>query len=220
MKNMKIGIIGATGKSGLALTKEALKQGYQVVAITRNPSQMPNLNNNSRLITRKADVTSKSTIKTVINDIDILISAYGPTIDNPESIHEKVAKNLIDIMHECPNVKRLLVVGGAGSLLNNKEEMLVETSAFPEEWKEEARQQAQSLVTYRASGIDWTYFSPSLMYLPDSPTIGKFKIGTNHLIVNKEGKSEISYGDAAIAIITEIREHRFVKKRFTAGYDN
>lgn len=38
MKNMKIAIIGATGKSGLALTKEALKQGYQVIAIVRNPS--------------------------------------------------------------------------------------------------------------------------------------------------------------------------------------
>ncbi|WP_308149513.1 NAD(P)H-binding protein [Spiroplasma sp. AdecLV25b] len=113
---MKIGIIGATGKSGLALTKEALKQGYQVVAITRNPTQMPNLDNNSRLTIRKADVTNKSTIKNAINDIDVLISAYGPTIDSPQSIHEKVAITLIDIMHDCPTIKRLLVVGGAGSL--------------------------------------------------------------------------------------------------------
>ncbi|WP_342276340.1 NAD(P)-dependent oxidoreductase [Spiroplasma endosymbiont of Nebria brevicollis] len=220
MKNMKIGIIGATGKSGLALTKEALKQGYRVVAITRNPSQMPNLDNNSRLTIRKADVTSKSSIKDVVNDIDVLISAYGPTIDSPQSIHEKVAIILIDIMHECPNIKRLLVVGGAGSLLNDKEEILLETSAFPEEWKAHARTQAQSLERYRGSDIDWTYFSPSLMYLPELPTSGKFKIGNNHLIVNKEGKSQISYGDAAGAIINEIREHRFVKKRFTAGYDN
>ncbi|WP_375317422.1 NAD(P)-dependent oxidoreductase [Spiroplasma endosymbiont of Virgichneumon dumeticola] len=111
---MKIGIIGATGKSGLALTKEALKQGYQVVAITRNPTQMPNLDNNSRLTIRKADATNKSTIKNAINDIDVLISSYGPTIDSPQSIHEKVAITLIDIMHDCPTIKRLLVVGGAG----------------------------------------------------------------------------------------------------------
>lgn len=220
MKNMKIAIIGATGKSGLALTKEALKQGYQVIAIVRNPSQMPNLDNNPRLTIRKADVNIKNSIKTAVNDVDILISAYGPTIDNPQSIHEKVAKNLIDVMYECLNIKRLLVVGGAGSLLNDKEEVLLETSIFPENWKEHAHQQLQSLAIYRASDINWTYFSPSLMYLPELPTSGKFKIGNNHLIVNKAGKSEISYGDAAMALINEIKEHRFVKKRFTAGYDD
>lgn len=220
MKNMKIAIIGATGKSGLALTKEALKQGYQVIAIVRNPSQMPNLDNNPRLTIRKADVNIKNSIKTAVNDVDILISAYGPTIDSPQSINEKVAKSLIDVMHECPNIKRLLVVGGAGSLLNDKEEVLLETSIFPENWKEHAQQQLQSLAIYRASDVNWTYFSPSLMYLPELPTSGKFKIGNNHLIVNKAGKSEISYGDAARALINEIKEHRFVKKRFTAGYDN
>lgn len=75
---MKIGIIGASGKSGLVLTKEALKQGYQVVAITRNPIKMPILNNDNRLTIKKADLTNKSSIKAVVNDVDILISAYGP----------------------------------------------------------------------------------------------------------------------------------------------
>lgn len=84
---MKIGIIGASGKSELALTKEALKQGYQVVAITRNPIKMPILNNDNRLTIKKADFTNKSSIKAVVNDVDILISAYGPTIDNPQNIH-------------------------------------------------------------------------------------------------------------------------------------
>ncbi|WP_252320453.1 MULTISPECIES: NAD(P)-dependent oxidoreductase [unclassified Spiroplasma] len=216
---MKIGIIGASGKSGLALTKEALKQGYQVVAITRNPIKMPILNNDNRLTIKKADLTNKSSIKAVVNDVDILISAYGPTIDNPQNIHQQVAKNLITIMHECQNIKRLLIVGGAGSLLDDKNEILVETSAFPEAWKEHAQQQVQALATYRSSDINWTYFSPSLYYDPELPTLGKFKIGNNHLIVNKEGKSEISYGDAAIAIINEIKEQKFIKKRFTAGYN-
>lgn len=216
---MKVGIIGASGKSGLALTKEALKQGYQVVAITRNPTQMPNLNNNNRLIIKKADLTNKSSIKAAVSNIDILISAYGPTIDNPQSLHQQIAKNLITIMYECQNIKRLLIVGGAGSLLNDKNQLLVETSTFPEAWKEQAQQQVQALEIYRNSDINWTYFSPSLYYDPDLPTLAKFKIGNNHLIVNQEGRSEISYGDAAIAIINEIKEQKFIKKRFTAGYN-
>ena len=216
---MKIGIIGASGKSGLALTKEALKQGYQVIAITRNPIKMPTFNNNNRLTIKKADLTNKNSIKTAISDVDILINAYGPTIDNPKSMHQEVAENLITIIHQCQNIKRLLIVGGAGSLLNDKNELLVETNDFPAAWKEHARQQVQALVTYRNSDINWTYFSPALYYDPQLPTLGKFKLGNNHLIVNQEGKSEISYGDAAIAIINEIKEQKFIKKRFTAGYN-
>ena len=33
---MKIAIIGANGKTGINLVKEALKQGYDVTAIVRN----------------------------------------------------------------------------------------------------------------------------------------------------------------------------------------
>ncbi|WP_308149512.1 hypothetical protein [Spiroplasma sp. AdecLV25b] len=41
------------------------------------------------------------------------------------------------------------------------------------------------------------------MYLPELPTSGKFKISNDYLVVNKEGKSEISYGDAAVAIMVK-----------------
>lgn len=63
---MKIGIIGASGKSGLALTKEALKQGYQVVAITRNPVQMPILNNDTRLTIKKLILLIRIVLKQLL----------------------------------------------------------------------------------------------------------------------------------------------------------
>uniref|UniRef100_A0A310SC64 Uncharacterized protein n=1 Tax=Eufriesea mexicana TaxID=516756 RepID=A0A310SC64_9HYME len=65
-----------------------------------------------------------------------------------------------------------------------------------------------------------TYLSPSLHYDPELPTLGEFKIGNNHLIVNQGGKGEISYGDATIAIINEIREQRCLKNRFTAACES
>lgn len=162
----------------------------------------------------------KISIKAVVSDIDILITAYGPTLDNPEPMHYQVSKILIAIMQECGHIKRLLIVGGAGSLLNEQDQIMVETSAFPEIWKAHARKQVKALANYNNSNINWTYFSPSLNYDPTLPTIGKFKIANNHLIFNQAGKSEISYGDAALVIINEIKEQRFVKKRFTAGYNH
>jgi len=216
---MKIGIIGASGKSGIALTKEALHQGYQVVAITCNPNKMPNFNHDSRLTIKKADLTNKQSVIKVIDNIDILISAYGPTADHPQALHQKIAETLIAIMHECQNLKRLLIIGGAGSLLNNNNEMIIETSIFPIQWKEHAWKQIQALTIFKDSAINWTYFSPSLNYNPSGSRTGKFKIANDHLITDQNGKSEISYADAAIAVIDEIKNHQFVQKRFTAGYE-
>ena len=39
---MKIGIIGATGKAGNLILKEALKRGHEVTAIVRNSQKVEN----------------------------------------------------------------------------------------------------------------------------------------------------------------------------------
>lgn len=94
-------------------------------------------------------------------------------------------------MHECQNIKRLLIVGGAGSLLNDKNKILVETSAFPKIWKEHAQQQVQALATYRNSDINWTYFSPALHYNSQLPTLGKFKLGSDIWLLIKQVKVKL-----------------------------
>lgn len=211
---MKIGIIAATGKSGQFLTKEALEQGYQVVALVRDIKKMNNIKNKN-LIVRQADLNDQTSIINNTKDIEILISAYGPT-GADHSLHEKFAHTLINVMHANKNISRLLVVGGAGSLLNDQEELVFESDLFPKEWQEHARMQWKALETYRNSDINWTYFSPALWYLPEGKKNNQFIYGKNHILFNANKESKISYASVAAIIINEIKNKQYIKTRFHA----
>lgn len=68
-----------------------------------------------------------------------------------------------------------------------------------------------------SSGVDWTYLSPSALLVSGERT-GKFRIGTDELITDANGLSRISMEDLAVALLDEVEQARFIKRRFTAGY--
>jgi len=113
----------------------------------------------------------------------------------------------------------LVVVGGAGSLEVAPGVELVDTPAFPDEYKAAALAHRETLRTLKkaADGLDWTYFSPAALIQPGERT-GKFRLGTDQLVVDTDGNSSISVEDYAVALVDEIEKPQFIKQRFTIGY--
>ena len=67
--------------------------------------------------------------------------------------------------------------------------------------------------------IDWTFFSPAMNILVgDRKGPGSFRLGTEQLVTDAEGKSDISYADYAIAMVDELEAHNHSRARFTAAY--
>ncbi|MBV9908038.1 MAG: 3-beta hydroxysteroid dehydrogenase, partial [Hyphomicrobiales bacterium] len=64
--------------------------------------------------------------------------------------------------------------------------------------------------------LDWTYLSPSALISPGERT-GKFRLGTDQLLVNEKGSS-ISAEDYAIALVDELEKPAHSRRRFTVGY--
>jgi putative NADH-flavin reductase len=115
-------------------------------------------------------------------------------------------------------VKRLLVVGGAGSLEVAPGKVLMETPDFPEAYKAEARAGGTFLDTLRKEkDLDWTFLSPSAEFVPGKRT-GEFRLGGNELLVDSTGKSWISMEDFAIAMVDELEHPKHTRQRFTVGY--
>jgi hypothetical protein len=52
--------------------------------------------------------------------------------------------------------------------------------------------------------LDWTFISPSAELAPGERT-GRFRLGSDALLVDAEGKSRISMEDFAIALIEELK---------------
>lgn len=110
------------------------------------------------------------------------------------------------------------MVGGAGSLEVAPGVRLVTTPGFPAAYKAEAEKGAAFLDRLRQEKeLDWTFLSPSAMIDFGSRT-GKFRLGTDQLLVDAEGKSFISFEDFAVAMADEIERPAHRRARFTVGY--
>ena len=206
---MKLAIIGANGKSGSNLVQEALKQGYDVTAIVRNKEYK---NGDVKVVYKDVFELSKADLE----GFDAVISAFAAWSDETFPLHKKVAKHLADALSGTKT--RLLVIGGAGTLyVDDKQTMVMDTPSFPAEYMGVAKATAESFFELKdRSDVLWTYVSPAGEYDANGARTGKYVLGNNHVILNSQNESYISYADLAIAIIDELKNGAFVQKRFTA----
>ncbi|MDF3012425.1 MAG: 3-beta hydroxysteroid dehydrogenase [Cellvibrio sp.] len=203
---MNIGLIGATGFIGQHLLTEALARKHQVTALVRNPTKLIAA---SGLTSKALDIHNAAQVTTALAGQDAaIISVHHDGLD----LHA-----LIDAV-KASGVPRLLVVGGAGSLEVVPGVQLVDTPEFPAEWKAVALAAREFLNLLRAEKtLDWTYLSPSALIEPGQRT-GKFRLGTEQLLINERGESRISTQDFAVALIDELENPVHSQQRFTVGY--
>lgn len=115
-------------------------------------------------------------------------------------------------------VKRLLVVGGAGSLLLPSGERVIDAPDFPEAYKAEASAGGDFLQALRQEQqLDWTFLSPSAEFVEGERT-GSYRVGKDHLLVDAKGRSWITFADYAIALLDEVEKPAHSRQRFTVGY--
>jgi uncharacterized protein len=213
---MKIAIVGASGKIGSRITAEALSRGHSVTGIVRYPEAGIK---NDKVNWVKADALDKESLASAIKGHDALISAFGIDWSRPETYPQLVDVSISEIAAaKKAAVKRLIVVGGAGSLEVAPGVQLVDTPQFPEEWRAGANEQRKSLEIFRNEReLDWTFFSPAIMIEP-GPRTGQFRLGKDNPVFDGKGNSTISYDDYAIALIDELEKPQFTRQRFTIGY--
>jgi hypothetical protein len=211
---MNVVLIGATGMIGSRILKELLSRGHHVKALMRNPAKrapQPNLDVVEGNIFRAADVAQ------VAAGADAVISAYGPGTDRDG------AGRLLDAMEGLmtglarAGVRRVIVVGGAGSLFVAPGLQLVDAPNFPAAWKAIALAHREALELLRKSDLDWTYLSPAAEIAPGERT-GKFRLGEDDLLTDASGHSRISAEDFAIALVDELEQGKHIRKRFTVAY--
>ncbi len=213
---MKIAVFGATGRIGSRIVNEALNRGHLITAVMRHVEdyalEKPHLK------VAKGDLFNSQDVESAVFDHDAVVSAFNYKQGvNPPSTITEVATPLLNGLKQA-GVKRLLVVGGAGSLKNSEGEQLVDLPDFPAAYKESALAQREALKVYQnEKDIEWTYLSPAAEIAPGERT-GKFRTEKDQLIVDSNGKSFISMEDYAVAVIDELENPMHVRERFTVGY--
>lgn len=213
---MKIALIGASGFVGSAILKEALGRGHEVTAIVRDPGK---LQPHANLRPQKSDVYTADDVARLVAGHDAVISAFNPGWGNPDIYNLQVrgAQAIIDGVKRA-GVKRLLFVGGAGSLEVKPGIQALDLPDFPAEYKQGALATREALnMLRRESDLEWSFLSPSADLSP-GPRTGKFRLGKDQMLVDTNGTSRISTEDYAMAMIDEVEHPTHVRQRFTVGY--
>ncbi|AGK53719.1 NAD(P)-dependent oxidoreductase [Bacillus sp. 1NLA3E] len=207
---MKIAIIGASGKAGSLILKEAVGRGHEVTAIVRDANKIQGQN----VAVLEKDIFALKAED--INTFDAVVNAFNAA-PGQEHQHIEAGKVLIEALKGAPQTK-LVVVGGAGSLFVDEEKTLrvLETPDFPEAYFPTASNMGKNLEELQStSGILWTYISPAGFFNPGGLRTGSYKKGKDQLILNAKGESYISYADYAIAVLDEIETPQHVNERFS-----
>lgn len=212
-KSLKIALFGATGMIGSRIAAEALARGHEVTALARHPRPLDGL---PGLAVTAADLFDTAASAERVKGVDAIASAYAP----PHSDAPKVvdAARALVALSRMTGVRRLVAVGGAGSLEVAPGKQLVDTEGFPDAYRSYALAHREALAFYRTvSDVDWTFFAPAALISPGAKT-GAFRTGTDTLIVDAKGESKISAEDYAIAFVDEIEAGRFVHRIATTAY--
>jgi len=217
---MKIAILGATGFVGPYLVQEALTRGHHVTALARHPEKLKIAHAN--LVTKKVDVFHTDELANILKGHDVVLSAYNSGWQNPRIYEDFIAAyESIQKAVKAAGIKRFLVIGGGGSLEIAPGVQLVDTPQFPAEYKRGAQAARDYLnIIKKEQDLDWTFFSPAILMHPgitDGRT-GKFRLGTDQPVFDAQGESRLSVEDLSMALLDEIENNKFIRKRFTAGY--
>ncbi|HEY2572728.1 MAG TPA: NAD(P)-dependent oxidoreductase [Verrucomicrobiaceae bacterium] len=203
---MKIAIIGGTGNAGSRIAFELVTRGHQVTIISRHPEKGQS---GAGLAFEKGDVKDRAVLAKQLAGHDAVVHSVR--------FLDSDVKSVVGAAKDA-GVKRLLVVGGAGSLEVAPGAALVDTPTFPAAYKAEASAGRDFLDALKSEGgLDWTFLSPSIMFAPGERT-ATFRLGKDQILTAADGKSSISMEDYAIALADEIERPQHSRQRFTVGY--
>lgn len=218
---MKIALIGATGFVGKAVLDELLSRGHAVTALARDPAKHARRDGFTPV---PADATDAAQVERAVAGHDAVISAYNPGWDSPTLYATFMAGTRAVLAGvKAAGVRRLLVVGGAGSLFVAPGVRLMDTPAFRAQVPAailpgvEGARDALLLIEAETA-LDWSFVSPAAGLAP-GPRTGRFRVGGDDLLLGADGQpAGISVADLAVAIVDEIETPAHLRRRFTVAY--
>ena len=216
---MKILVFGATGNIGQRIVREALSRGHEVTGVVRDPAAVQSPDPRVRLV--KGDVTKPENVAELARGFDAVVSTISPRPNArglPAPTMVGAARALIAGLPRA-GVKRVLFVGGAGSLEVAPGKQLMDQPGFPDAYKAEAIEGRDSLEVWRneAAGLDWTYLSPAAEIHPGRRS-GGYRVSGDQFLVDDKGHSTITFEDYAVAVLDELETPKHVGQRFAVAY--
>ncbi len=214
---MKVLLVGATGMIGSRVAAEAVQRGHEVTAVSRGGNAPEGV---AGVTAEQAAAADAGRIAELAQGHDAIVSAISPPRDgsDPQAPLLAAGRALIEAARRS-GVRRVIVVGGAGSLETAPGVRHVDDPDFNPLYKNEALAQGELLGLLRADAgdLDWTYISPAAVIAPGERT-GAFRVGGDQLMHDADGKSFITAEDYAAGLVDELEKGENPRRRISLAY--
>jgi putative NADH-flavin reductase len=199
---MRLAIFGATGGTGLELTRQALEKGHSVRVLLRNPNKMPLSNQNMRIVLGSV-LDHESVVKTVLGS-DAVLSCLGQRnlLHNTHVV--SVGIHLIMSVMKAQGVRRLVVESAFGAGESLAQANLLQRLAFATLlW---APYEDKNLMEpeVKASGLEWTILRPTM--LSDGQGTGRYTVFSG----SAPQKTAVTRADVATAMLRAVEERLWI----------
>jgi putative NADH-flavin reductase len=209
-----IAIIGGTGYAGSHIARDAAGRSLDVTTVARSAPSTP-IAGATHIVGSLAD---QVLVEKLAGDHDVLAIA----------VHATGQPALLDVLDDLiaaaeASGTRLAFVGGAGStLVAEGGPRLVDTDAFPAEFKPEALAHGAVLDRLRAheGSLEWFYVSPAALFgaWNEGEATGSYRTSGDVLLADAEGSSAIGGADFAQAFVDEVVTPAHRNARFHVAY--
>lgn len=215
---MKVAVIGTTGFVGKHITVELANRGIEVTGISRKEQQSdrPNLQYTG------VDAYDIAALASALKGFDVVINAFSAGWTNPNIYQDFIAgSKAIQQAVKQSGVKRFICIGGAGSLYLPDGTQLVDTFPADNPFVPGAKAARDYFhILKDETELDWAFFSPAMDMHQGITTgrTGKYRLGTDHPVMDENGKNVLSVEDLAVVIADEVENPKHHQIRFTAAY--
>ncbi len=203
---MRLAIFGATGGTGLELTRQALENGHSVRVLVRNPKRMTLVNPNMRVVL--GNVLEEESVRKTVLGADAVLSCLGQRNLLRNTRVCSVGTHLIVEAMKAQGVRRLVVESafGAGeslALANVLERLLFGTLLrAPYEDKNLLEPEV------KASGLEWTILRPTA--LTSGAWTGQYTVTAGRPAVARTARA-----DVAAAMLRAVEERLWIGDAMT-----
>jgi nucleoside-diphosphate-sugar epimerase len=216
---MKVLVTGATGLLGFNTLVQLLKEGYDVMALVRNPKKLSTYFH-ARLQVVQGDITNSHCVEKAVRFCDYVVHSAADTQMNHLSLHDYKPVNIngtTNIINACKQsgVKKLIYVSSAntlgyGSLNNPGDEQKEIRLPYTKSYYAQSKLKAQEIIKKASKDICIVTVHPSFMIGPYDlkPSSGKiFKMILDKPVVYfpPGGKNFVHVKDVARGIIQAIK---------------
>lgn len=202
-QNMKVAVIGGTGKAGKYLLKQLVNQGFMIKLLTRNPQKPEEANLIEKVI---GDVINYESVYNLVDGCNVVISTLGQT-KGEDPVFSLAAKNIVKAM-EAFEIKRYIVLTGLtlDTQFDNKGfKTTMKTMVMKLLFRKIILDKQNEYKILQDSNLDWTIVRVPFIEMTDSQKIFETSL------VDCKGSS-ISSTDLAKFLINQIRDESFIRK--------